>query len=207
MAIPGLFGSGTTVVIPRSAQVCENAAASTVTFGTSDLLFDNTSNAWRRKRAAIDAIDADDGSRFPASANTLFNGTNFDRQRTNSQATLLASAVRNATTTTANQVNYNARGVALVLNVTANPGGGETLTLRCQYFDTIPITVIIATGTVVVAANGVYTLVVYPGAATAWTGGTAAVTAQTILPRNWNCAVAHSAGGNWTYSLTYGLIW
>lgn len=68
--------------------------------------------------------------------NLLFNGTNWDRQRGNTEGTLLASAARTAETNSSDQINYNARGLIIFVDVsaiTATP----VLTPRLQIKDSI----------------------------------------------------------------------
>ncbi|MGH2604227.1 MAG: hypothetical protein ACRDJ9_33180, partial [Dehalococcoidia bacterium] len=87
-------------------------------------------SAWDRVRSQIGGDGQANGliGLLVLAYNHLFNGSNFDRQRGNSDVELLASAARTATTTSADQLNHNGRGVVLLLDVTANPGGAETLT-------------------------------------------------------------------------------
>ena len=111
----------------------------------------------------------------------------------------------------------NHMGVRLFLNVTANPGGAETLTVSVDMVDpalnpvsgyaapassTRTITAFPAT---TAAASGTYVYELYPGgvetAATAnheVQGGT--------LPSFWRPTVTHSASGSWTYSLAFDLL-
>jgi len=80
--------------------------------------------------AANTTGDGNNGANFLAGAINEFNGGSFDRRRNNTEGTLLASAARTATTSSPDQVNYNGSGVIVYLNITANPGGVETLTLE-----------------------------------------------------------------------------
>lgn len=138
---------------------------------------------------------------------TLFNGTTFDRQYSNWTSTVLASAARTATTNSTDQTNYNGRGVLLILNVTAQPGGAETLSLKIQakdpvsnnYFD------IADAGVLFTAATGTKALAVYPGAIAAdHVSGT--VGKSVALPRVWRAVVTHSSTGSWTYSVGSSVI-
>src|SRR4051812_21405518 len=52
-----------------------------------------------------------------AAAPELFNETTFDRQRGNTEVTLLASAARTTSTGTPTQTNWNARGAIVNLNI------------------------------------------------------------------------------------------
>lgn len=110
------------------------------------------------------------------------------------QDQLFASAVRAATTQTADQVKTNYRGVYIFAKVTDVPGV-KTLTFTIQgkdydgdYYDIISSTASAATGTV--------TLKVYPGMAAA-----ANSAASEALPDVWRVKVTYSAGGNFTYSI------
>lgn len=134
-------------------------------------------------------------------------GGAIDRQRGNMEATLLASAARTATATSADQTNYNADGVAVFLNVTGNPGGAESLTINLQGKDPVSGAYfnIATTGAVIVGANGIRLFMVHPGlvsadapANTTFKGG--------VLPRTWRVEVAHSAAGSWTYSVGCSVI-
>src|SRR5262249_18335382 len=48
-----------------------------------------------------------------------FNGSTWDRQRGNVETTLLASASRTATVSSADQTNYNGRGVQVDIDITS----------------------------------------------------------------------------------------
>ncbi len=61
-----------------------------------------------------------------------FDGVFWNRFRNNLQATLLTSAARTGTTNTADQTNFNAKGVVLFMDVTAQNG---TSTLQLQAKD------------------------------------------------------------------------
>jgi len=60
-----------------------------------------------------------------------FNGTTWDRQRNNEEIMLLSGAARTAQTDSSDQTNYNARGLLLFINVSADPAAASiTPTLR-----------------------------------------------------------------------------
>lgn len=134
--------------------------------------------------------------------NGAFNGATIDRWRNNFEAPLLASAARTATTNSPDQTNHNVRGFALILNVTANPGAAETLSLKIQAKDPVSGSYVdvVDFGVIVTAANGTFYVIAYPGIADA--DHVAAVVAKSaVLPRTWRAVVTHSAAGSWTYSL------
>ena len=147
-----------------------------------------------------------DNALFTKNFPHLFNGTNYDRERNNEESTQLASAARVATTSGAGQTNFNARGVMLFLNVTANPGAAETLTVSIEFEDPVSgafqaLTAFAATAT----ANASYAYVLYPGAVE--TSLVAELEVQGLpLPRNWRVTVTHSAAGSWTYSVGVAYI-
>jgi len=57
----------------------------------------------------------------------LFNEIGWDRERGNYDLTLLASAKRTVTTTSADQINYNCRGVLILFKITARTVGVSPL--------------------------------------------------------------------------------
>lgn len=122
--------------------------------------------------------------------NAFFNNTSWDRVRGNVEGTALASAVRNATTASADITNYNGSQGIFFLNITAVPGV-QTITLQLQAKDPV------SGGYVTIAS-----------------GGALAVTGLTILslgiiagilPRTFRVNIVHSGAGNFTYSVGYNI--
>lgn len=146
-----------------------------------------------------------DGSAL-GGAGLLFNETTFDRERGNTNQTVLPSAARAGTTGSPIVTNYNGRGVILALNVTVAPGGAETLQLVVLgFFGALTPTLVQSTAWALVAgATGV--LVVYPGALNAdMSGGAAAFReARAIpIPRFYQVLIVPSVpASSWTYSLS-----
>lgn len=143
-----------------------------------------------------------------AARQVIFNGTTWDRVRGNLDGVLLASAARTATTSSPNQTNHNSRGVVLFLDVTANPGGAETLSVDIEYINPVTGTAALSTVKLDVpaATNGIFTLQVYPGTMDTPENPTNNTTYSMMLPRTWRATVTPSASGSWTYSLGYSLI-
>jgi len=133
--------------------------------------------------------------------NSLFNGVNFDRQRANTTETVLASAQRNATTTSADFTNYNARGLHAIIDVTGFIGV-PTITPKLQgkdavsgkYYD-------ILVGTPIASAIGTVVLKLYPGITPLINAA-----ASDILPRTWRVVVTHADAQLITYSVGATLI-
>jgi hypothetical protein len=153
----------------------------------------------------IGGVGDGQGSNVLAVGQTAFNGNNWDRWRNNTEGTLLASAARTTTTNSSVVTNYNAKGAWVFIDVTANPGGAETLTIKLRLRDPVtgkmvPHPIQLA---VPAATNGTYALHFMPGASG---NGSQVTSASAGLPRQWDVQVVHSAAGSWTYSVGYSLI-
>lgn len=132
----------------------------------------------------------------------LWNGATWDFQRNNlDNITLLASAAQTTTQTTADQTNFNARGVIVTLDATVNAGGLGSITLEIDAKD--PVSgkyVALLTGAAVVSVTtNIY--VVYPGATTV-----ANATIGVPLPRTWRVKVTANNANPVTYSVGASLI-
>ncbi len=128
------------------------------------------------------------------------NGTSWDRRRNNVEATALASAARTSSTNSADQVNYNGRGVQVVLDVTAASGTGG-LTVRIQGKD--PVTgkyYNLNAAPTAITATGTYVYTLSPGESNAASGDVQQRTAG-ALPRTWRVSVTHGDGSSYTYSV------
>lgn len=163
---------------------------------------------------AIRGINATAGITMPtpvlpaAAVPMLYNTDTYDAVLNNFEKSLLASAVRAASTNSADQTNYNHRGVTLFLDVTVNGGGVETIQPIIQAKDPVSGNYVnltaFAVNAFITPTTAIYQL--YPGDTL-----TAAVTnfsvQGAVLPRIWRLRIVHSAASNWTYSvgLTYEL--
>lgn len=170
--------------------------------GNGVMLFNSVTSTWYPAHGTH--ADGVSGAYAQLSGQALYNGASIDRQRGNTEATLLASASRTATVTSATVTNHNARGVLLCLNISVAPGA-QTLTPAVQWVEpTSAATPTLATFPTV-SSVGTVAYLLYPGAAE-----TVAVTnleTQALpLPRSWRLVVTHSAAGAWTYSVGYALV-
>ena len=130
----------------------------------------------------------------------LFNGTTWDRQRNNEEITLLASAARTATTSSAEQVNYNARGIVLIVDctaITATPSV-QLQVLSGLVGSTAKFLFGIATH---ITAVGMTAYLLYPGVLAGAAGGYSEAVNLTI-PRRWKITMVHADAD----SITYG-VW
>jgi hypothetical protein len=125
----------------------------------------------------------------------IFNGTNFDRQRNNSEITVLASAARTADTNSPDQTNYNWRGGHIIINVTV---------LTTSVIPTIkgkdPISgtyysLLVGSS---IASTGITILKIYPGIL-----AVANAAASDILPRTWRLEMDHLDATTMTYSCAF----
>lgn len=133
-------------------------------------------------------------------AGAIFNGGTWDRQRGNVNATALASAARTASADSGDIVNYNGRGIQVVVDVTVDPASAS-FTTQIQVKDIISgkyITVLTS-----VAINGVGTtrLTVYPGITVA-----ANVSVSDLISRTWRVTTTHVDGDSITYSIGASII-
>jgi hypothetical protein len=144
------------------------------------------------------------GSGIGALGAMLFNGTNWDRQRNNVDGTAIASAARTATTSSADITNHNARGIAVVLDVSAASGSGG-LQVSIQAKD--PVTgnyAALNSAPTAVTSTGTRVYELYPGAVGGGSG--IAQVANVALPRTFRITVTHGDGSSYTYSVGYTLI-
>lgn len=125
----------------------------------------------------------------------------WDLARNNTEFEVLASALRTATTESADLTNYNAKGALIFLNVTAASGTGglqvrfqykDPASGQYQYMNAAP-TAITATG---LAVYGLYPASLANGNQ---------MTNQ-FLPRTWRIQVQHGDGSNYTYSVDAALL-
>jgi hypothetical protein len=127
----------------------------------------------------------------------LFNGTSFDRARGNLDNVSLAALVGAvASGNSADQTNFNGRGVKVVIDITAIAAGTITVTIKGKdpvsgkYFNMLASTALNATGTTV--------LTIYPALP-----ASANVSANDVLPRTWR--VEYTIAGA-TVTATIGAI-
>lgn len=143
------------------------------------------------------------GNKIPSMHPVRYNGATIDRWYNNKEDTLLASAVRTATTNSPDQVNYNAKGVMIFFSVTAVPGG-DTVQLRLQVKDPISGSYVTSLTGNAKDAIALYAYMLYPGLID--TGAVYDVEQPAALARTWRVQVVHSAGTNFTYSVAYSYL-
>jgi hypothetical protein len=160
----------------------------------------NGVGSWNRARAVFGDGDTNDG--LAAAGPQLYNGATYDRQRGNTEGTLLASAARTTTVSTAVQTNYNGRGAHLILDITTAGTGNLILILVGQY-PPVGVTRVVASSTTI-TTTGRTMIELYPGIGAATSEANFRISGA--LPRTWWAGVNHSDASSWTYSLGYSLI-
>ena len=129
----------------------------------------------------FDAAAASTNTLSVGNFNYIFNGTTWDRSRGNvDTAALLTYTAAAAGTNGTDQTNYNARGVKLVIDITALTGVSPTLTVTVQGKDAASGKYYTILASTALAAVATTTLEIYPGIATA-----ANATQGVTLPRVW----------------------
>lgn len=133
----------------------------------------------------------------------LSNGATLDFQRGNVDGTALASGTRTVATSSADIINYNARGVLLFVNVTAVSGtGGITPALQAKDPITGNYGTLISMSSAI-TSTGLRVYMIYPGASTT---GALAQAVQQVLPRTWRVFISVVDASSYTYSVGYSLI-
>ena len=200
-AVPHLY-DGVNTMSQRSLGAISEGGGLVGVPGVGLVLLDSAGNA-RRLGGAEANVDGQAGYGRMAVANGLYNGSTFERERGNTEGTLLASGARTAAATSPVQTNHNARGVIAVLDITAAGTGTIQVALRGEQGSGYYIT---GDG-VNVSGPGTYAVVAYPGAAGPAAGNQRVIQAVSApLPRSWSGWVFKSDASAWTFSLSYSLI-
>lgn len=122
----------------------------------------------------------------------------------NTETTLLASASRTSSCATADQTNYNARGVTVWFDVTVAPASGsDNMTLEIENKDPASGSYLDMLVSASVTAIGNYQYTVYPGGPSSMAVADVTETVALPLPRTWRVNVVHDSGCTCNYSLGY----
>jgi len=132
--------------------------------------------------------------------NELFNGSTWDRQRANTEETYLASAARTATLNSADFVNYNAKGLHVVINVTAL-AATPSIVPFIQGKDPVSGTYYDILEGLPITTTGINIIKVYPGIS-----AIVDVSASDLLPRTYRLRIEHGDADSITYSVAGSLV-
>jgi hypothetical protein len=149
------------------------------------------------------------GDYYLAVMNYAYNGQTGggDATRTNMDNIIcVAAAAYTSTQTQADQTNPTAKGIMIVVNVTS--AGTGSITPEIDVKDPVSSAYVsIMTASAAIVANGTYTYLVYPGAAsTAGTNNGLTQTSQNVLTRTWRVKVTANNANSVTYSVGAMLI-
>lgn len=134
----------------------------------------------------------------------LYNEATWDRLRGNTEVTILASAARTATISSADLTNYNARGVIITIDVTADPGTAS-VTPTVEIKDSVGALYDVIMSMTAVAAVGTFVYVIYPSTLTAAANGITQIL-QNPLPRTWRVTMTAADAESLTYSISAAYI-
>ena len=127
-------------------------------------------------------------------------GATFNRERGNSEETILASAARTATLNSADFINYNAKGLHVVINVTALTAAPSIVPF-IQGKDPISGTYYDILEGLPITTTGINIIKVYPGIS-----AVVNVSASDLLPRTYRVRLEHANGNSITYSVAGALV-
>lgn len=144
-----------------------------------EALYDPLSGLFYLERSATQ--DSMPAANIVAESPALFNGSTMDRQRGNvDTAALVTLSAAAASGNSADQVNYNGRGIKVVVNVTAITGTSPSIVVNIQGKDAASGTYYTQLASAAITAVGATVLTLYPGLTAA-----ANSVAADILPRTW----------------------
>jgi hypothetical protein len=163
-----------------------------------ECLYDPVSGLYYIERSATqDAVSANN---VVLETPGLWNGASVDRQRGNVDTGALITATGATTTqTTADQTNYNGRGVKVVLDMTTVGTGSVTATIQGKDTASGKYYTLLAGAAVATNSTNVYS--VYPGLP-----ATTNVSANDLLPRTWRVVVTANNANPTTYSVGASVI-
>lgn len=129
-----------------------------------------------------------------ASSPLFYNGSTNDRQRGNHEVTVLASAARTTTQTSADLINYNGKKLKIILDVTSAGTGSVTVTINGKSTLSSKYYLLLAGAAVTTNSTNVYTI--FPGAT-----ATANVSANDCVPLIFQVVVTANNTNSVTYSV------
>ena len=154
--------------------------------------------------AGADGEANDNDQAWTTGLEYLFNGTSWDRGRNNEEVTLLASAARTVSTTSSDQVNYNARGIVWLCNVTSVTDT-PSVTLQVQLKDPVSGAYFRYCTLNTLTSVDVQMGILYPGAVETQALGDIEIQGLP-LGRTWRLAAQHADSDSITYSVACSYI-
>lgn len=147
--------------------------------------------------------DATNGQNALGVGSFRYNGsggtTGYDREYNNTNVTILTSASRTTTQTSADQINYNGRGLHIVVDVTVVGTGSITLTVNGKDNISGKYYTLLSGAAIVTNSTNVYKI--FPGAP-----ATANVSVNDMIPRLFQVVVTANNANAVTYTVGYSLV-
>lgn len=178
-----------------SGTIVANGLISGLAFETPNANVTITADTEFSAAAALADATANPTTTLVGGLNQLFNNATWDRERGNYEETVLASAARTASINSADLVNYNARGIIVVIDataITATPSIVATIkgkdTLSGKYNTILASAAITAVSTTVLKVGPALT-------------AAANLVANDLLPRIWRVEIAAGDADSITYSI------
>ncbi len=191
--------NGTTWNRLRTMQpVSDDGLSGSSTLAVGLILADGSAN--RRWLTVSTLGDGQTGGYFPAIADYVYNGSTYDRLRNNTEGTLLDSAARTATTASADQTNYNAKGVRIFINATAS-AATPSVVFTIEVKDPVSAKYTAVATSAAITGAGHTVVTVYPGITAA-----ANVSISHVLGRTWRVTATAADADSLTYSVGYSYI-
>lgn len=192
-------------IIDSGSTAADNVTAPTVALSVRSFAYAWDGTNFDRIRVSpisSDALTAATlgGALTCQSIGHVFNETSFDRVRGNTEGTVLASAARTASVNSADLINYNSRGLHLIINVSAlaaTPSIIATIQGKCPISGTY-YTILAG---VAITTTGINIIKVYPGIS-----AVVGASASDLLPRTWRVAMTHGDADSITYSVAFALV-
>lgn len=133
-----------------------------------------------------------------------YDGTQWQRWRNNTECTLLDSAARTVTTNSPDQINYNHKGLFIMINVSAI-SSTPSITARLEMKDSISgLYSAITVWSSPITAVGVYVIALYPHLTDV--AGVYHLACDTILHRTWRLRINHGNVNSITYSASCSMV-
>jgi hypothetical protein len=186
-----IVGAAAQIRVRSSAFTSGTLNVNIMTTQDSDPAFVGSSTAGITAPAALADGFANPTSGNVGADNMLYNGTTWDRQRSNTTSQVVdASTAKTTTGNGGTNTNYNHRGAIFQINVTAASGTTPTMVVRVQYtvdgtnfFDLDATNAVTAS----ITTTGLHVIKVYPGL-TAAVPAAGSSSANQVLPRSYRLA-------------------
>lgn len=145
--------------------------------------------------AALSDATSNPTAPMVGAAQMNWNGTNWERNVSHLAVTCMASAARTATNNSGSLSNFAARGVQVIVDVTAATSTPSTV-FTIEGFDVVSSKWYVLLTSAAIVGVSTTLLTVYPGVTVA-----ANVAVSQVIPRTWRVVATHGNANSQTYSV------